>query len=170
MKKSLINALLILIIISFRAVVTDAGISIEEVLEKGPNLINEGRYRTVIEMIKALREAERSAISIQVLESFANLKGWIMDREVSRKQRWWELHQQQITASPDNQATLVLFSILKDSDSRVRYYAVEVLRSVGDDKAIPVLEELSERDGHHSVRSMAKKALNEIKERSRGIK
>lgn len=93
-----------------------------------------------------------------------------MDREVSRKQRWWELHQQQIKASPDSQATLILLNILNDSDSRVRYYAVEVLKSVGDDRAIPVLAELSEKDGHHNVRSMAKKALNEIQERSKGIK
>ena len=170
MGKILINALLILIIISFWAVVTEAGIPIEEVLEKGPKLINDGRYRTVIEMIKALPEEERSTISIQVLESFANLKGWIMDREVSRKQRWWELHQQEIKASPDSQATLILLNILNDSDSRVRYYAVEVLKSVGDDRAIPVLAELSEKDGHHNVRSMAKKALNEIQERSKGIK
>lgn len=166
----MIKILFLFLIISFSAVITEAEVPIEEVLGKGPQLINEGRHRTVIEMIKALPEKERSTVSIQVLESFANLKGWIKDREVSKKLRWWELHQQQIKASPDHEATLVLLEILKDSDSRVRYYAVEVLRAVGDDRAIPVLEELREKDDHHSVRSMAKKALDEIQERLKGIK
>jgi hypothetical protein len=170
MKKSLIKALFILLTISFSVVITKAEIPTEEVLGKGPKLINEGRYRTVIEMIKVLPKEERNTISIQVLESFANLKGWIMDREVSRKQRWWELHQQLTKSSPDSKATLVLLEILRDSDSRVRYYAVEVLRSVGDNGTIPVLQELSERDDHHSVRSMAKKAIEKIQERSKGMK
>lgn len=170
MKKVFITTLITFLISSVSVVITEAEISVEEVLGKGPKLINEGQYRTVIEMIKALPEEERGTISIQILESFANLKGWIMDREVSKKQRWWELHQQQIRATPDHEATLVLLNILKDSDARVRYYAVEVLRAVGDDRAIRVFEELSEKDAHHSVRSRAKKALDEIQQRSEGIK
>ncbi len=170
MKKIFIDTLITSLILSVSVVITEAEISTEEVLAKGPKLINDGRYRTVIEIIKALPEEERSSISIQVLETFANLKGWIMDREVSRKKRWWELHQQQIRASPDHKATLILLNILKDSDARVRYYAVEVLRAVGDDRAIPGIEQLIEKDDHHSVRSMAKKALDEIQKRSKGIK
>lgn len=170
MKKDFIAILITSLVLSASVVITKAEIVPEEVLTRGPKLINEGQYRTVIEMIKALPKEERSTISIQILESFANLKGWIMDREVSKKQRWWELHQQQIRASPDHEATPVLLDILRDSDARVRYYAVEVLRAVGDERAIRVFEELTEKDNHHSVRSIAKKALVEIQERSKGMK
>lgn len=139
-----------------------ARISVEEILAKGPALLNTGNYRTVIEMVKALPKEDRYNISIQIVESFANYKAWSTDREVTKKKRWLELYLS-IKDSSESGATPILLKFLEDSDARIRYYAVEFLQTLGDESAIPVLEQLSANDPHHDVRSIAEETLEIIR-------
>jgi hypothetical protein len=73
-------------------------------IQKGPKLIAESQHNRVLELIEDLPGRRRRHIQIQTLECFANLKGWVSDRDRICKLRWRKLRQMLII-SGDTEAT-----------------------------------------------------------------
>jgi hypothetical protein len=127
-------------------------------IQKGPKLIAEGEYIRVLTLIEDLPGRRRH---VQTLECFANLKGWVCDRDTGCKLGWWNLRQRLIN-SGDNEATPMLLIFLKDEDPYLRLYAAELLGHIGDKRALDALREAGENDESHRVRKYAKKAYEQI--------
>ncbi len=130
-------------------------------IEKGPQLISEGNYNRVLDLIKDLPAERRGHIQIQTLECFANLKGWVSEGDSNYKSNWWALRQKLIK-SGDNEATPMLMLFLKDSDHWLRKYAAELLGYIGDERALKDLREVGEHDEKFGVRKYARWAYEQI--------
>jgi hypothetical protein len=133
----------------------------DSLIQEGPTLIAKGQYSRVLELIEDLPEERRRHVQVQTLECFANLKGWMSDRNTTCKSRWWSLRQQLIN-SGDKEATPVLVIFLKDEDPWLRIYAAELLGYIGDKRALKDLREAGENDANRKVRGYAKKAYERI--------
>jgi hypothetical protein len=100
--------------------VKESPVGIEDsLIQKGPALIAEGKYRRVLESIEDLPGETRRHVQVQTLECFANLKGWVSERDKMCKSSWWNLRQKLIN-SGDNEATPMLVIFLKDEDPYLR--------------------------------------------------
>jgi len=130
-------------------------------IQKGPKLIAENEYDRVLELIDDLPRRRSRHIQIQTLECFANLKGWVSDRDQSCKSRWWNVRERLIN-SGDNEATPMLLIFLKDEDPWLRIYAAELLGHIGDKRALKDLRAAGENDENRKVRKYAKKAYEQI--------
>jgi hypothetical protein len=130
-------------------------------IQEGPTLIAKGQYSRVLELIEDLPEERRKHVQVQTLECFANLKGWMSNRDTTCKSRWWSLRQQLIN-SGNKEATPVLVIFLKDEDPWLRIYAAELLGYIGDKRALRDLREAAENDANRKVRGYAKKAYERI--------
>ena len=130
-------------------------------MQKGPTLIAEGEYNRVLGLIDDLPRRRSRYIQIQTLECFANLKGWVSDRDQSCKWRWWNVRKRLIN-SGDNEATPILLIFLKDEDHWMRIYAAELLCHIGDKRALKDLRAAGESDENRKVRKYAKKAYEQI--------
>jgi len=130
-------------------------------IQKGPTLIAEGEYNRVLDLMEDLPRSRRRHIQIQTLECFANLKGWVSDRNQSCKSGWWRLRQKLIN-SGDNEATPMLVVFLKDEDPWLRVYAAELLGHIGDKRALKDLRAAGENDENYKVRKYAKRAYERI--------
>jgi hypothetical protein len=130
-------------------------------IQKGPKLIAEGEYDRVLELIDDLPRRRSRHFQIQTLECFANLKGWVSDRDQSCKSRWWNVRERLIN-SGDNEATPMLLIFLKDEDPWMRIYAAELLGHIGDKRALKDLRAAGENDENRKVRKYAKKAYEQI--------
>jgi hypothetical protein len=143
----------------------EVGESPEEIedflIQKGPTLIAEGEYHRVLELTKDLLGRRRRNVQIQTLECFANLKGWVSDKDQSCKWRWWNLRERLIN-SGDNEATPILVIVLKDEDPYLRMYAAELLANIGDERALKDLRAAAENDENYKVRKYAKRAYEQI--------
>jgi hypothetical protein len=133
----------------------------ESLIQKGPTLIAEGQYGRVLELIGDLPGKRRRHIQIQTLECFANLKGWVSDRDQGCKVSWWNLRQRLIN-SGDNEATPMLVVFLKDEDPYLRVYAAELLGHIGDKRALKDLRAAGESDENYKVKKYAKWAYEQI--------
>jgi hypothetical protein len=133
----------------------------DSLIQEGPTLIAKGQYSRVLELIEDLPEERRRHVQVQTLECFANLKGWMRNKDRTCKSRWWNLRQKLIN-SGDNEATPLLAILLKDEDPWVRVYAAELLGHIGDKRALKDLREAGENDGNRKVRGYAKKAYERI--------
>ncbi len=142
--------------------VKESPIGIEDSLvQKGPTLIGKGEYSRVLELIEDLPGERRRHVQVQTLECFANLKGWVSDRDRICKSRWWNLREKLIN-SGDNEATPVLVIFLRDENPWLRVYAAELLGHIGDKRALKDLREAGENDENRKVRAYAKKAYERI--------
>ncbi len=142
--------------------VKESPIGIEDSLvQKGPTLIGKGEYSRVLELIEDLPGQRRRHVQVQTLECFANLKGWVSDRDRTCKSRWWNLREKLIN-SGDNEATPVLVIFLRDENPWLRVYAAELLGHIGDKRALKDLREAGENDENRKVRAYAKKAYERI--------
>jgi len=130
-------------------------------IHNGPKLIAEGEYNQVLELIEDLPGRRRRHVQVQTLECFANLKGWVCDRDKGCKLSWWNLRQKLIN-SGDNEATPMLVILLKDEDPYLRVYAAELLGHIGDERALKDLRAVGEGDENHKVRKYAKRAYEQI--------
>ena len=133
----------------------------DSLIQKSTTLIAEGQYNRVLELIGDLPGERRRHIQIQTLECFANLKGWVSDRDQSCKVRWWNLRKKLIN-SGDNEATPILMIFLKDDGPYLRMYAAELLGHIGDKRALKDLRAVGENDGNRKVRKYAKKAYEQM--------
>jgi hypothetical protein len=129
-------------------------------IQNGPNLIAQGEYNRVLDLLRDVPERGRHA-QIKTLACFANLKGWVSQREQVCKLNWWNLRQN-LMHSRDKEATPMLVVFLKDKDPYLRLYAAELLGHIGDKRALKDLREAGENDENHKVRKYAKWAYEQI--------
>jgi hypothetical protein len=130
-------------------------------ITEGPNLIAQGQYNRVLTLIDHLPGITRTNTQIRTLECFANLKGWVSDRNRLCKKKWSELRHTLIK-SGDNKATPILATMLRDGDPYVRMYSAELLGYIGDKRALNDLKEVWENDKNKSVKKYAKWAYTLI--------
>ena len=130
-------------------------------VQKGPRLIAEGKYDRVLDLIKELPASTREHTQIQILECFANLKGWVSVADENYKSNWWTLRQQLLHVG-DTEATPLIMAFFKDEDPWMRKYAAELLGYIGDDRAVNDLRELAEHDEDAGVRKYATWAYEQI--------
>jgi len=143
----------------------EVGESPEEIqgflIQNGPRLVAEDQYTRVLELIEDLPGRRRRHIQIRTLECFANLKGWVCDKDKGCKLSWWKLRQKLID-SEDNEATPMLVILLKDENHYLRIYAAELLGHIGDKRALEDLRAVGEGDENRKARKYAKKAYEQI--------
>jgi hypothetical protein len=130
-------------------------------IQNGSKLIAEGDYSRVLNLIKNLPEKARNNIQIRTLEGFANLKGWVANKDQVCKANWTTLRTELIKLG-DNEATPMLMIFLKDKDPHLRVYAAELLSHIGDKRALKDLREIGENDENRQVRKNAKWAYEQI--------
>ena len=130
-------------------------------IQNGPRLIVEGEHDSVLELIEDLPRKRRRHVQVQTLGCFANLKGWVCDRDKGCKLSWWKLRQKLIDTG-DNEATPMLVIFLRDEEPYVRMYAAELLGHIGDKRALKDLRAAGENDENRKVRKYAKKAYEQI--------
>lgn len=130
-------------------------------IENGSKLIAGGDYNRVLDLIKDLPEKARNNVQMRTLECFANLKGWVMNKDQVCKTNWWALRTELIKLG-DNEATPMLVTFLKDKDPYLRLYAAELLSHIGDKRALKDLRESGESDENSQVRKNAKWAYEQI--------
>jgi hypothetical protein len=130
-------------------------------IQNGSKLITGGDYNRVLDLIKDLPEKARNNVEMRTLECFANLKGWVMNKDQVCKTNWWALRTELIKLG-DNEATPTLVIFLKDKDPYLRLYAAELLSHIGDKRALKDLREVGENDGNSQVRKNAKWAYEQI--------
>ena len=130
-------------------------------IQNGSKLIGGGDYNRVLDLIKDLPEKVRNNVQMRTLECFANLKGWVVNKDQVCKTNWWALRTELIKMG-DNEATPMLVTFLKDKDSYLRLYAAELLSHIGDKRALKDLREAGESDENYQVRKNAKWAYEQI--------
>lgn len=130
-------------------------------IQQGPALVAQGGYKGVLDMIAALPEKERNDIQVRTLECFANLKGWVSDKDPVRKMDWWGLRIKLMYVG-DTEATPVSVDFLKDPNPYVRKYAAELLGNIGDERALNALSAVKENDDNSGVRKYARWAYKQI--------
>ena len=130
-------------------------------IQNGSKLIGGGDYNRVLDLIKDLPEKVRNNVQMRTLECFANLKGWVTNKDQVCKTNWWALRTELIKMG-DNEATPMLVAFLKDKDSYLRLYAAELLSHIGDKRALKDLREVGENDENSQVRKNAKWAYEQI--------
>jgi hypothetical protein len=130
-------------------------------IQNGSKLIAEGDYNRVLGLIKDLPEKARNNIQMRTLEYFANLKGWVTNKDQGCKTNWWALRTELIKIG-DNEATPMLVIFLRDKDPYLRLYAAELLSHIGDKRALKDLREVGENDENPKVRKNAKWAYEQI--------
>lgn len=140
----------------------DSPAAIEKFLiENGQRLIGGGDYKRVLDLVKDLTGEARNKVEIRTLEYFANLKGWVLNRDEVCKTNWWALRTELIKLG-DNEATPISVVFLKDKDPYLRLYAAELLSHIGDKRALKDLREAGEKDENSQVRKNAKWAYEQI--------
>lgn len=130
-------------------------------IQNGSKLIAAGDYNHVLNLIKNLPEKARNNIQIRTLEYFANLKGWVTNKDQVCKTNWWTLRTELIKLG-DSEATPMLVIFLEDKDPYLRLYAAELLSHIGDKRALKDLREVGENDENPKVRKKAKWAYEQI--------
>ena len=130
-------------------------------IQQGPVSVAQGDYKGVLDMIAALPEEERNNIQIRTLECFANLKGWVSDKDPVRKMDWWGLRIKLMYVG-DSEATPVSVAFLKDPNPYMRKYAAELLGYIGDERALDDLSAVKENDENKAVKKYARWAHKQI--------
>ena len=129
-----------------------------DLLNQGPQLLHENKQLKLLELINRLPGEERQNINIRILESFAHLKRYVLDKDKSSKQPWGQLYKS-IENSKDRSATPMLLKITKDQEDYTRLYAVTLLGSIGDQRALNDLQQIANTDPNRKIRSGAAKAV-----------
>lgn len=137
------------------------GADVDALIQQGPALVAKGDYKRVLDMIAALPEEERNNIQVRTLECFANLKGWVSDKDPVRKMDWWGLRIKLLYVG-DSEATPVSVAFLKDPNPYMRKYATELLGYIGDERALDDLSAVKEHDDNSGVRKYASWAYKQI--------
>jgi hypothetical protein len=161
--RTVLTALIIggLLVIGTVGMATEHEEASQGVIQQGPALVAQGDYKRVLDMIAALPAEERNNIQVRTLECFANLKGWVSDKDPVRKMDWWGLRIKLLYVG-DPDATPVSASFLKDPNPYLRKYAAELLGYIGDKRALDDLSKVKEHDENSSVRKYAGWAYKQI--------
>lgn len=138
--------------------------SFSYVVDQGPALIKENKYLKLLEDINQLSGNERQNINIRILESFAYLKKWVLLKDKNSKTLWTNLYNT-LEHSGDRSATPILMKIAKDPEEWTRLYAVNLLGSIGDRRALNDLQEIASKDTNRRIRRNASNAISLIQKR-----
>lgn len=137
---------------------------LDELLIQGPQLLHENKQLRLLEQIQNLSAGERENISARVLECFAHLKRLMLDKDKNSKQPWGQLYAS-IENSKDRSATPMLLKIAGDQEEHTRFYAVVLLGSIGDHRAISDLQQIANSDPNRKIRKSAAKSIVLIQKR-----
>jgi len=135
-----------------------------ELIGQGPQLLAENRQLRVLEEIRRLTPEERENINIKVLECFAHLKRYVVDKDKQSKASWGQLYDS-LGKSYNRSATPLLVRITKDHEEYTRLYAVTLLGSIGDTRAIDDLQRIASSDPNRKIRKSAAKSVVLIQRR-----
>jgi serine/threonine protein kinase len=133
-------------------------------MDQGPTLLRENKYLKLLEDIEKLSNNERQNINIKILESFAHLKKWVLLKDKNSKTLWGNFYNA-LEHSGDRTATPILMKIAKDPEEWTRLYAVNLLGSIGDQRALNDLQEIASKDTNRRIRRNASNAISLIQKR-----
>jgi hypothetical protein len=133
-------------------------------ISQGPQLLSENRQLRVLEQAHKLAPEERQNINVKVLECFAYLKRYVIDKDKQSKAPWAQLYEF-LERSNNRNATPLLIRITKDPEEYTRLYAVTLLGSIGDQRAIGDLQQIANSDPNRKIRSSAAKSVALIQKR-----
>jgi serine/threonine protein kinase len=135
-----------------------------DLISQGPQLLTENRQLRILEQVQKLTPEERQNINVKVLECFAHLKRVVVDRDKQSKPLWNQLYEF-LEKSNNRNATPLLVRITKDPEEYTRLYAVTLLGSIGDHRAIGDLQQIASSDPNRKIRRSAAKAVVLIQKR-----
>jgi len=135
-----------------------------DLLSQGPQLLHENHQLRILEQINKLSGEEKQNINVRVLECFAHLKRYLLDRDRNSKQPWAQLYKF-LEKSNNRNATPLLIRITKDPEDYTRLYAVTLLGSIGDHRAIGDLQQIANSDPNRKIRRSAARSVALIKRR-----
>jgi len=135
-----------------------------DLLIQGPRLLHENKQLSLLGQIQRLPDEERQNINAKVLECFAHLKRFVVDRDKASKQPWGQIYKS-LEHSNDRSATPLLLKIARDQDKHTRLYAVTLLGRMGDQRAIDDLQKIAKSDPNRGIRKSAAKSIALIRRR-----
>lgn len=143
----------------------DKTTSLSYILSQGPTLLKNNQYSALLEEIAKLSERDRGHNHIKILECFAHLKRWVLLRDKNSKILWGNLYKA-IEQSGDSSATPLLLDITKDPEEWTRLYAVGLLGSIGDKRALNELHSIAISDPNWRIRKNARDSISMIQNRN----
>ena len=135
-----------------------------DLISQGSQLLSENRHLRVLEQVLKLTPEERQNINVKVLECFAHLKKYVVDKDKQSKPLWSQLYEF-LEKSNNRNATPLLVKITKDPEEYTRLYAVILLGSIGDHRAIGDLQQIANSDPNRKIRRSAAKSVALIQKR-----
>jgi len=135
-----------------------------DLISQGPQLLSENRQVRILEQVQKLTPEERQNINVKVLECFSHLKRVVVDKDKQSKPSWNQLYES-LEKSNNRNATPLLVKITKDPEEYTRLYAVTLLGSIGDHRAIGDLQQIASSDPNRKIRRSAAKAVVLIQRR-----
>jgi hypothetical protein len=135
-----------------------------DLISQGPQLLSENRQLRILEQAQKLTPEERQNINVKVLECFAHLKRVVVDRDKQSKPLWGQLYES-LERSNNRNATPLLVRIIRDPEEYTRLYAVTLLGSIGDYRAIGDLQQIANSDPNRKIRRSAARAVVLIQRR-----
>jgi serine/threonine protein kinase len=138
--------------------------SLTDLLNHGPQLLQENKHIELLEQINQLSHQERQNTHIKILESFAHLKKWVLQKDRNSKVLWNQLYNG-LEHSGDPSATPLLLNIARDPEEWTRLYAVALLGNIGDRRALEYLNQIAATDSNWRIRKNASKAISLIQNR-----
>jgi hypothetical protein len=138
--------------------------SLTDLLNHGPQLLQENKHIELLEQINQLSHQERQNTHIKILESFAHLKKWVLQKDRNSKVLWNQLYNG-LEHSRDPSATPLLLNIARDPEEWTRLYAVALLGNIGDRRALEYLNQIAATDSNWRIRKNASKAISLIQNR-----
>lgn len=134
---------------------------LSSLVDRGPALLRENDHAKLIEDISKLSGAERKNAKIMILESFALLKNWVLEKDKNSKVKW-EILYKTLKRSSDRTATPLLIQIAKDPEEWTRLYAVALLGNMGDRRSLDDLRQIAANDSNPRIRKTAGKSISLI--------
>jgi hypothetical protein len=135
-----------------------------DLISQGPQLLSENRHLRVLEQVQKLTPEERQNINVKALECFAHLKRYVVDKDKQSKPLWSQLYEF-LEKSNNRNATPLLVKITKDPEEYTRLYAVTLLGSIGDHRAIGDLQQIANSDPNRKIRRSAAKSVALLQKR-----
>ena len=136
-----------------------------DLVSQGPDLLRENRHAILLDQIQKLPDRERQNINVKILESFAHLKKWVLQKDKNSKLLWSNLYNS-LTHSGNRNATPLLMKIANDPEEWTRLYAVSLLGTMGDHRALKELQQIAASDPNRRIRKSATKAISSIQSSS----
>jgi hypothetical protein len=135
-----------------------------DLISHGPQLLIENRQVRILEQVQKLTPEEKQNVNVKVLECFAHLKKFVVDKDKQSKPLWGQLYEF-LEKSNNRNATPLLVRITEDPDQYTRFYAVTLLGSIGDHRAIGHLQQIASSDPNRKTRRSAAKSIVLIQKR-----